>query len=150
MSFHIITHTNRTRDFAGTLYEEDGTTRIALSALDVVRFKVGSHGDGPLLEIDSNEATENGSLIRFTVGGGDTAGNYTMRIAQGDAAELGAGVFDCEISVVEEDESDAPNEAIKTAEQGCLSILAAMSGTLDLEESSSSGSSSSQSSNSSS
>ena len=132
MSFEIRTHQRRTRDFTVTLYEADGTTELTLAANDVVRFKIGSDGAVPLLDLSSIEASGNGSSLTFTAG----TGNCVVRLAGGDVANL-KGAYDCEILVVDNSET-APPDAAKHAEYGVLFVHPTMQGDLTEDESSSS------------
>ena len=127
MSFEEVAVRNRTFDYAGTLYESDGTTEISLAATDVIRVKVWRrNASTPDIEIDDS-ATGNGSVTTFTAGTGD----YTLRIAQGDTSGLLPGVYGIEIAVVDDSET-APANAIKHVEQGLLHITEAPAGDVGL------------------
>ena len=134
MSFLISTHQNRTRSYTVTLYQPDGTTEIALAALDVVRFKVGANGTTPLIDLSSIEASGNGSTLTFTVG----SGACIVKLAQGDVADL-AGAYDAEILVVDDSENLPDDEKeIKHAEAGVLFVHPSQGGEIAEEQSSSS------------
>ena len=132
MSFNIQARNKRTRDYTVTLYEADGSTELTLASDDVVRFKIGSDGATPVLDLSSIEPSGNDSSITFTAGTGDCV----IRLAQGDLAPL-KGAYDCEILVVDNSET-APANAVKHAEYGVLFVHPTMQGDLTEDESSSS------------
>lgn len=123
MSFSIKCHANRTQDFTITLFENDGSTALVLTATDVVRVKVGRSGDTPDIDIDSIADTANGSRVTI-----DTLNpaSVTLRLAQGDTASLD-GIYDIEVLVVDDSET-SPADAIKAAEYGVLSVIASQAG----------------------
>ena len=96
---------------------------MTLAATDIVRVKVGQAGDTPLLDIDSVGPTANGSVVTI-----DTLSpaSVTLRLAQGDTASLN-GLYDIEVNVVDDSETD-PDNAIKAAEYGALSVLYSQAG----------------------
>ena len=123
MSFEIKCHANRTQDFTIALFENDGSTALTLEATDVVRVKVGQSGATPAIDIDSILATANGSVVTI-----DTLSpaSVTLRLAQGDTTSL-SGLYDIEVNVVDDSE-DAPEDAIKAAEYGALTVVASQLG----------------------
>lgn len=136
-SFQLSAYRGRTRDFAATLKEYGCSVELNLAAQDVVRLKIFS-GDGatPDLEFSSAEPTANGSKVTFTPATGD----IVIRVAQGDTEDMSPGNYDCEISVVDDSETDPP-DAIKVALIGVFTLLPSGGGPVDKEESSSSSSS---------
>lgn len=134
MTFSISTRQNRTREWTVTLFESDGTTEIVLAADDVVRLKVGSNGETPLLDLSNIEASGNGSTITPTVG----TGRCNIKIAQADIRTL-FGAYDCEILVVDDSENlPGEEKAIKHAEYGVLFVHPSQGGEIAEEQSSSS------------
>jgi len=141
MTFAIHVWNNRTRAFSTTLYESDGTTELALSAQDVVRFKIGSNGEAPLLDLCSSSAGPGGSAITFTAGQGDCV--VALREEDLQAAAIPPGAYDAEVSVYDDSE-----DAIKSAECGVVHVHPSMLGDVGEDEESSGSSSSSSSSSS--
>ena len=124
MTFEIYVAQGRTIDYDIALFENDGTTEIVLAAADVVRFKAGKRqGATPDLDIDSAADTSLGSGVTFVAGTNDAV----LRISQGDTAALAAGVYDAEVSVVDDSET-VPTDALKSAELGALHIFETMGG----------------------
>lgn len=135
MGRFLITHRGkRTRDYTITLYESDGTTAFNLATGDVVLVKIGRDSQEPHLELDSSAATANGSSLAFTVG----SNVVTMRIAEGDAAALPTGAYECEAVVV--DKSEVSGQKVKHAQLGTFFLHPAQQGKPSWTESSSSSS----------
>lgn len=129
MSFEVTLHKNRTSDKTVSIFEADGTTAVVLAADDVVRFKMYRRDqDTPVLDIDSAADSANGSGI--TLDQLDPA-QVTLRVAQGDTANLDPGVYNAEISVVDNSEV-TPTDAIKQAESGIVSLLSSGGGDIGL------------------
>jgi hypothetical protein len=127
MSFEITVPRRRTCDKSVAIFEADGSTPIVLEATDAVRFKMYRRDQGiPVLEVDSGSATANGS--RITVEDLDPA-RVTLRIAEGDTADLNPGTYDAEIAVVDDSET-SPADATKLADSGVVHLLATGGGTL--------------------
>lgn len=147
-SFHMSVYRGRTRDFTVRLFESDGTTAIVLQNDDVVRVKI-SRGNDLVLDLSSvaGESDDNGSIVLLTT---PASGIVTVRIAQDDTVDLETGAYDCEVSVVDNSEPDAPAtgpaNAIKHAQYGVMFLHPAPGGVITDEESSGSSSSSSNSS----
>lgn len=116
MSFSETIYAGRTRDFAGTMKDANGTA-ITIAALSNVRFKVSRRGT-TVLDINKT-ATSNGSITAFTT---DT-GNYTVHLDQADTSALEPGPYLVEISLV-----DIADGKIKHAEIGVLTILTSPDG----------------------
>ena len=122
--FELSAHQGRTVAFQGRLYESDGTTVVALAADDVVRFKIGRGSAAPHLDVGSDAATADGSIVTIDdVGDEDTAAQYTVTLNEDDLADVPAGTYDVELSVY-----DASEGVLKLVEQGCMHVLAAMAG----------------------
>lgn len=127
MSFEVSVTRNRSKAFSVVLYETDGETGIVLQASDVVRFKVYRRdGATPTLDLDSVGATASGSVI--TVDQLTSPATVTVTIAQGDTSSLEPGVWDAEVCVVDDSDSDW----IKTAEHGTLLVQQAGAGDIGL------------------
>ncbi len=132
MSFFVRFNKNRTSDDTVTLFETDGTTSITLAATDVVRFKIYRRDQAtPLLDLDSDAASANGSSITVEELGPSTAAVVTIRIAQADALLLDPGVYRGEVSIVDDSET-APANAIKHAEDGVVTVLGTGGGDIGL------------------
>lgn len=123
--FLIHAHIGRTCDFSFVVYEADGTTPIQLKSTDKVIFKVGTNGQTPLIDLKSGVASANGSSVAFSVGTGDC----TLHLAQGDVSLLAAGAYDGEITVLDT-ASSLPDNTVKYADYGVLSVHPTMTGTL--------------------
>jgi hypothetical protein len=135
MSFLIHAYSGRTKDYTGALTDDDSAAQN-LALEDVVRIKIGTNGQAPDLDIDSDQETGNGSIITFTAG----SNAYSLHIDGRDLAVIGSGAYDCEVNVVDASET---GRQIKHAEYGVLFVHPTQTGILDLEESSSSASSTS-------
>lgn len=85
-----------------TIGEADGDD-VVVSAGDNVRFKIGRGAGTPLLEIQSDAATSNGSIC--------TAANpTTLTLGAGDLT-FPAGIYDIEAVIIDDSESNAPKKA---------------------------------------
>lgn len=131
--FELICNARRTKHFAGSLYESDGETGVALAATDAMRFKMGAAGKAPLIDILAGTANANGSLLTITDRTSPAA--YTLRLAAADLtydedAETGIapGTYDAEIIVVDDSDSDA----VLHVEQGIVHVLPTMIGNVSL------------------
>jgi hypothetical protein len=125
MAFEFAVHRNRDHDFTGTIYEADETTEVVLAASDVLRLKVFRRDAAtPVLDIDSVAALAGGSVLAFTAATGD----YTLKINKADTSGLVVGVYEAELSVVDDSDSDR----IKVAEYGTIGILGAGAGDIGL------------------
>lgn len=99
-----------------TIGEADGDD-VAIAANDNVRIKIGRAGDlTPLLEVQSDSATVNGSTC--------TATNPTELTLFGEDLTFPLGLYDIEASIV--DTSD--NNKIKKAERGIFILRESMGG----------------------
>ena len=89
----------RTEDLDWTIFGPDKRTPLVLEATDVVRFKLSATAGGdPLLDLRSGEATAAGSTVTITDLDPATG---TVRLAQGDTAELAAGTYWGELILVD-------------------------------------------------
>jgi len=125
MSFsHLITK-GRTRRYSFSLFESDGSTDVNIAATDNVRVKIyrGS-GVTPALDIESANDTANGSGITFTAGTND----FLLTIQQDDSDALNLGVYEMEVNLVDDSDSDW----IKHAETGVLHVIQSGGGDVDL------------------
>lgn len=126
-SFLISHYKSRTCDYTITLTESDGSTAVNVAAGDVVRVKIGRVGSTPSLDIDSVGATASGSLVTVSVG----SNICTLRIAQGDVANMTPGAYDCEVALVDDSET-GPADAIKSAESGVFFLHGTQGGDVGL------------------
>lgn len=118
MAFQQTIYKGRSVKITVTLYQSDGTTGVALEATDVVRVKIYKRGQAtPSVDIDSVGASANGSV--FTIDSISSPANGTLTVAQGDTSNLDPGVYRCEISVVDDSDSDR----IKHAESGVIYLV---------------------------
>jgi len=125
--FLILQNKNRTKDHQVTITDANAAA-IVLQADDAVRFKIGRGTGTPSFDLDSKNATANGSTITFTAG----KNVATVRIAQDDLTDLEPGAYDCEVAVVDNSET-APANAIKTADaQGTFVLLRTQGGDVDV------------------
>lgn len=101
-----------------TIGEADGDD-VTIADNDNVRVKIGRAGDlTPLLEVQSDSATANGSVC--------TAENPTELTLFGEDLTFPVGIYDIEVSIV--DTSD--NDKIKKAERGIFVLRESMGGTV--------------------
>ena len=128
MSFLIIAHAKRTKDFTLTIKSPSGGY-VVLADTDIVRVKI-SRGNATVLDLDNN-ATDDGSVVTIAGrGADDTFATATLRLAQGDLTTL-KGMYEMEITVVDASETD-PDNAIKVVDIGSVEILASPSGDVGL------------------
>lgn len=132
MSFFVRFNKNRTSDDTVSLFEADGTTSVTLAATDVVRFKVYRRDQAtPVLDLDSDAASPNGSSITIEELGPSTTAFATIRVAQADLLALDPGIYSADISVVDDSET-APVDAIKAFEDGTVFISGTGGGDIGL------------------
>lgn len=102
-----------------TIGEADGDD-VTVAANDNVRIKIGRAGDlTPILEIESDAATANGSVC--------TAANPTELTLFGADLTAPAGIYDIEVAIVDTSEGDK----IKKAERGIFVLRESMGGDVD-------------------
>ena len=94
--------------------EADGED-AAIASQDNVRVKIGRSTATPLLEVQSNEETANGSIC--------TAENPTTITLMGPDLSFPAGLYDIEVSIW-----DTSEEAMKKAERGVFVLRESMGG----------------------
>jgi hypothetical protein len=129
MSFEFTVTRNRTADKLVRIYEPDGVTPVVLAAADAVRFKLFRRNAAtPLVDVVSTSPTASGS--RLVVDSLDPA-TVTLRLAQGDTASIEPGVYEAEICVVDDSETN-PADAIKQAEHGVVHVLGSAGGGVGL------------------
>ncbi len=117
--FSVTIYKNRTCDYTVPLDQVDGTD-VVLGATDVVRFKVWRRDAAtPDLDIDSVAALSGGSLVTID---NIATGATTVRFGQGDTSSMDPGVYNAEVSVVDDTETN-PLDAIKIAEHGIVHLL---------------------------
>ena len=98
--------------------EADGDDS-SIAADDNVRIKIGRQGQTPLLEIESDAATANGSQC--------TATNPTVLTLAADDLSFQAGIYDIEATIVDTSDSDAP----KKADNGIFHLRETLAGDVD-------------------
>ena len=127
-SFEKTIYQNRTADLTFTLYQEDGTTGVAIAATDVVRFKL-ARGDGatPIIDADSVAASANGSVV--TLATLTAPAVVDVRLAQEDleAADLMPGAYRAEVVLVDDSET-APADAAKHVQSGIIHVVGTLGG----------------------
>ncbi len=130
VSFELHQPRGRTRDHQIVLYETDGSTGIVLAATDVLRVKIfRGNNQTPDLELFDVSDTANSSGITITQR--TAPATATLRIAQGDTANLPLGVYGVDIIVVDDSET-APANAAKQAMGGLLYLTSSGGGDLGL------------------
>ena len=97
-----------------TIGEADGDD-ASVAANDIVRAKIGRLGDTPLLEVESDAATANGSTI--------TAANPTTLSIKKADMDIHAGIYEIEVSIYDTSEGQ-----IKKAERGIFQVRDSMLG----------------------
>ena len=124
-SFEHVIRKNRTKAFNFALLATDGSTDVNIAASDNVRVKIVRGNEAtPDLEIESAADTANGSGIAFTAGTND----FVLTIAQDDSNGLNLGVYEMEVNLIDDSDSDY----IKYAERGVLHVLQSGGGDVDL------------------
>ena len=103
--------------FSVTIGEADGDD-ATVSPTDVVRIKIGRLGDAPLLEVESDAATANGSQC--------TAANPTVVSIEGPDLTFKAGFYEVEASIWDENEG-----RMKKVERGVFELRDSMGGDID-------------------
>lgn len=132
MSFLITARNRRDPIWDFTVFESNGTTEVSLATDDVVRVKIGTLGETPLLDLSSI-----GDEVTFTAATGDCV----LELSRSQVASLGAGAWDVEVCVFDESE-----DKLRHAESGVLFVFESMLGEVGGEDSSSSQGSSESSS----
>lgn len=123
MSFLLTGAVGRTFEWAGTIYEVDGTTVVTAAVGSVLRFKAGRRPAGiPVLDLDSAGGASGGSILTYT----PSTGAYTLKITGDDTEGLVPGVYDAELALVDHGESDR----IKVVERGTLYLQESLAGDL--------------------
>jgi len=112
---------NKTLDCSGTLLQSDGTA-FNIATGDRLLVKIGRKGSAPVLSLDSDTPTDNGSDVTITVG----SNAYSFRVVEADANDLDLEIYDLELVVV--DASEASGERTKFAQDGEFIILGTMTG----------------------
>ena len=113
----VVADRNRKNVFEITIGEADGDD-VVVAAGDNIRVKIGRGNQTPLLEVQSDIATANGSVC--------TLANPTeVTLAAADLT-FQAGLYDIEALIVDASESDAP----KKAERGIFHLRESMGGVL--------------------
>ena len=110
----IVADRLRKTEFSIGIGEADCDS-VTLASNDNVRVKIGRVGDTPLLEIESDAATANGSSC--------TATNPTILVLAQDDMTFPAAIYDIEVAIV-----DVSEDAIKKAERGILIVRDSMGG----------------------
>lgn len=124
----------RTEDFNWSIYESNGTTAVAITGSDKVRFKLARKaGDTPLLDLVSGTVTANGSTVNITDlgdAGADEPASGNVRLGQEDTEDF-SGKYRFELNLVDDSET-APADAIKPICRGTIEFLPAQTGDIGL------------------
>ena len=118
----------RTEEFEWSAYEGDGKTPVAFASDDLVRFKLAAKQDGvPVLDLVSNDETDNGSQVTITSLGvaGTSPATGLVRLAQGDTLELNDTMY-FEMNLVDHSDDDR----IKQFLRGRLMFLPSQAGAI--------------------
>lgn len=107
----------RFNKFTITIGDASGDDSV-VAANDIVRVKIGRLGDTPLLEVESDTATANGSST--------TAANPTVLSIEGADLSFPAGIYEVEADILDTSESK-----IKKAERGIFQLRESMGGDVD-------------------
>lgn len=126
--FELVAYKNRSNSFQGSLFEADGSTGIALAGADKVRFKLGTRGNTPTLDLLSGSTTALGSTV--VIDQTASPAQYTVLLSQGDLDLIEPSIYDAEVIVVDDSE-DAAVET-KHVEHGAVHILGIMGGDIGL------------------
>lgn len=125
--FEIVCTQDRTVSETITLYQEDGSTGIALAADDVVRFKMGRRtGSTPTLDLDTIAATANGS--KCDVSSYDSPAMVTVTLAQDDLTSMMPGIYDAQVVVVDNSVVSPFVDPAYVASNGIVSVLPGLGG----------------------
>jgi len=102
-----------------TIKDSAGAT-VVLAGTDQIRLKIGRSGETPILDLSSNAASSGGSTVA-------RANPCAIRLDQSDL-DVSSGVYDIEIAVVDDSDSDA----IKHADKGVFVLHATQLGSVSL------------------
>ncbi len=123
MALFLNAYQNRSCSMTVTITQSDGTN-VTFSSGDVFRLKIG-RGDGaaPLIELDSNAATTNGSTA-------SAANPSTVVLDQDDLnlADMPPGIYEVEANIVD----DSDQDRIKHADHGVLVLHKTQAGDVAL------------------
>lgn len=127
-SFEITVYRGRTSTHVFTLYEDDGTTGIALSETDdIARFKFGRRNTStPDLDIDSIDKLANGS--RLSISKFTSPAEVTLTIAQDDTSSLIPGVYTGDLSVIKGLVTSPIADPILTVSKGIVYVMGTLAG----------------------
>lgn len=106
----LTAYRKRTCTVTVTVTQSDGSA-VTFASGDVMRVKIGRAGHAPILDLDSANATSNGSSV-------SAANPTTLRLDQDDL-DITPGVYDIEVAIVDDSDSDA----IKHGELGVFNLL---------------------------
>ena len=101
---YIVTYKKRAGCETITITDNAGNN-VALAATDQIRLKIGRAGEAPILDLSSNAPSSNGSTVA-------KANPCAVRLDQEDL-DFSPGVYDVEVSVVDDSDSDAIKHANK-------------------------------------
>lgn len=118
MSVLLTLYKNRTTRETITVTDADGDN-VDFESGDTFRVKIGRTGAAPLLDLDSDAASANGSTVQ-------AANPSIVVLDQDDVETLSAGVYDCEVSIV--DASDG--NRIKHADKGVCVVHGTQAGSI--------------------
>lgn len=114
----IVADRNRKSTHQILIGEADGDD-AEIASNDNVRIKIGQAGQTPVLEIESDAATANGSQC--------TAANPTVLTLAAADLSFQAGIYDIEALVVDTSDGDKP----KKADQGIFHLRETFGGDVD-------------------
>jgi hypothetical protein len=123
MSFQMDVTRNRTYYQEFTLYQDDGVTGVELLSTDNVRFKAYRR-DAATPDIEVQSATETTNKSSIAIEQTDAPADIRLTLNQADTTSLGPGIYDAELSVVDN------VERIKYTEHGLMFLLQAGAGNI--------------------
>jgi len=118
----IVHQIGRTCDRAFTITDAAGDN-VVIASGDVVRIKIGRNGETPIIDLDSNSPTVNGSSC--------TAANpSTVRLHQDDLnrTDFKPGIYTIEVLVIDDSDSDIAKHAgnhvlvLEDTQQGSVAV----------------------------
>lgn len=116
----LVLQRRRDSSFDITIVESGGTDYVYV-ANDVIRVKIGREGAAPILDLDSAAATANGSSV-------SAANPCTVTLRAADAELLSRGIYQLEISVVD----DSDDDQIKSAQTHVVCVVDTQTGDVGL------------------
>ena len=115
----LTSYQSRSCTFTITVNDADGVAVVFVTG-DVMRVKIGRNGDTPVLDFDSVAAGAGGSTV--------SSANPTTLVLDQDDMDIAPGVYDIEVSIVD----DSDQDRIKHAEKGVLVVHQTQAGDIGL------------------